>query len=563
MHNRIALLFCSLFLIALAAHSQISISPYSHYGLGDLFGQSGTRSFGMGQVGIGAYDQSSINRLNPASYADLQLTTFDFNGFVTYSKQESNYNTQSLGTSGFHNASLAFSNRKGFGLVVGLAPYSSLGYDVRTRDSILVDTAMEAFSANYTASGGLSQLYFGVGLRFLKRVQAGVNLTYAFGTNQYEWTSVWDNTSISTGYAEKRATMRGFAPQLGLQYGDTIKLKVRVDRLKEIAQTQKELEEQLKAIAAERVALEEEAAKITTWEAGKQAKADELGAQKERLDGTIKSLMANERENAKEIGKLQEHSYRIEKKRKDILQEIRSRKKENTDAVARLNVRVDKIEQRKAALAQEKRDIEAGKREGTESKTKRYLVRLGGTFDPGVSLSGHQVIRYSNSGIFDTLRLDTGVVALPTRLGFGFSIARPNKWMLAADVALQDWTRFSYFNETNNLTQALSAHVGGEWIPDLGSTKFAKKIAYRLGGYYNQTFLTLQNQPIKEIGVTAGVGLPIGYYNPIGQSYSRINLGVSLSRRGTLESNLLEEMTIQFRLGVNLNDIWFIKRPID
>jgi hypothetical protein len=128
---------------------------------------------------------------------------------------------------------------------------------------------------------------------------------------------------------------------------------------------------------------------------------------------------------------------------------------------------------------------------------------------------------------------------------------------------MEDWSKFKYFNETNTLSRAMSVNLGAELIPDLTSTKYHNKIAYRLGGYYQKTFLTLNNQPINELGVTAGVGIPIGYFNPIGQSYSRVNLGVSLSRRGTLESNLLQETTFQLRLGVNLNDVWFIKRRID
>ncbi len=563
MHNRFALLFVSSFLIALAAHSQVTVSPYSHYGLGDLFSAASSRNFGMGQVGLAVYDPASINRLNPASYADLRLTTFDFNGFMTYSKQQSNINTQNVGTSGFHNVSFGFSNRKGFGIVMGLAPYSSLGYDVRTRDSILVDTTTEAFAANYRGSGGLNQLYLGVGVRFLKKVQAGVNLSYAFGTNQYEWATKWDNASILSSYAEKRASIKGFSPQFGLQYGDTIKVNVKVDRLKEIARQQDEIQDQLAGIAKEKIALEKEGTKIAVWEADQQADVDGLGKEVETMQSSIKNLMVNERENSNEIGKLQDHVYRLEKKRKEIVQEMRARRKENTDLIARLGIRVEKAEQRKVMLEKEKTDIAAGKRDNSAIKTQRYMVRIGGTFDPGFGLNGTQVIRYTNSSLVDTLSYDTGAVSLPSKLGFGVSLSKPNKWMVAADITLQDWSKFSFFGQPNTLNKSLGAHIGGEWIPEIGSTKFRNKIAYRLGGYYNQTFLTLDAQPIKEIGVTAGVGLPIGFYNPFGKSYSRINLGLSLSKRGTLEANLLQEMTIQFRLGVNLNDVWFIKRRVD
>jgi hypothetical protein len=349
MHRRIALLLFPFLWMATAAHSQIAISPYSHYGLGDIFSNSSTRSFGMGRVGIGAYDHAGINRLNPASYDDMRLTTFDFNGFVTYSSQKSDVNQQGLSTSGFHNVQLGFSNRKGFGIVAGIAPYSSLGYDVRVRDSILADT-MEAFTARYSADGGLNQLYVGFGVRFLRRVQAGINLAYAFGTNTYTRESDFDDNTITTGTTEKVTTLKGFSPQFGVQYGDTIKIKVEVARTKEIEDQQKALQEERENLEKELAVLKKEGIKIDAWEAEKQPKADELEREKNDLEARIKTLMANERENSKEIGKLQDELYRIDKKRKDLLRDMKAKRKENTDAQARIKLRLEKIAYRMAEL---------------------------------------------------------------------------------------------------------------------------------------------------------------------------------------------------------------------
>lgn len=563
MHNRFALLFISLFLSALAAHSQVAISPYSYYGLGEPFSAANSRNFAMGQVGIGSYDYSTINRLNPASYADMRLTTFDFNGFVTYSSQRSNHGEQALSSSGFQNVGMGFSNRKGFGIVLGLSPYSSVGYDVRVRDSILADTTYEAFTAQYAGSGGLNQLYVGTGVRLAKKFFVGANLNFAFGTSQREYRTDWDNSAIGNGYAEDRASLRGITPNTGLQYGDTLKIKVNVDRTKEIDQLLKDLDDQVAAIDKEKQSLEDEAEKGKAWEAEEQAKADALEAERNTLDGQLKTLMVDERANAKQIGQLQDKMYRLEKKRKDIQREIRARTKANTDARAKLELRRDKIAARKRSLEQEKQEIADGKRPATSEKVHRVMLRVGGTYDPGVSLYGRRLVRYSNSGTFDTLSTDTSTVTLPTKLGFGFSLGQPNKWNVAADITLQDWASFRYFQDSSTLGQSLGLHLGGEWIPEISSSKYARKMAYRLGAYYQKSPLQIGGQDIKEIGVTLGLGLPLGYYNPFGQSYSRINLGVSLSRRGTMEANLLQEMTVQLRVGVNLNDIWFIKRRID
>jgi hypothetical protein len=231
--------------------------------------------------------------------------------------------------------------------------------------------------------------------------------------------------------------------------------------------------------------------------------------------------------------------------------------------LARIKLRQEKIAQRIANLEQEKKDIQDGKKEAKVTKTQRYLVRVGGTFDPGFSLKGEQLYRYNNNGVQDTLFDGEGTVSMPSKLGFGLSIAQGNKWMVGADVSMQDWTNFGFFGEPNTLNNSMNINVGGEWIPEITGSHYARKIAYRFGGFYSATFLTLYGNPINEYGLTAGVGLPIGFYNPIGQSYSRINLGVNVSRRGTLNDNLLQELTFQFRVGVNLNDVWFIKRRVD
>jgi hypothetical protein len=563
MHKRIALLLGIWMLSVAATFAQINLSPYSHYGLGDLYNASSARSYSMGGIGIGMYDATNINRLNPASYADLRLTTFNLNGMAAFSQQSSNINSQKLGTAAFNNVTMAFSDRKGFGLVFGLSPYTSLGYDVVVRDSIMGDTSYLPYTQSYTAGGGLNQLYVGFGFRFLRHFYGGANLAYAFGTNTYSWTTDYDESSINPGFSDKRVSVKGLQPQFGLQYGDTIRVKREIERSKEIDQQLQQLDQEIKALDGEAKAIEQEAKKADRFESGKQGRIQELTQEKDDLDKQIEILMSNERENAKEIGKLQDRAYHLDKQKKDIQRKIKAMRKESVDAAAKLAQRRDRLMKKREALVQEQKDIAEGKKTGNSTKVSSVVVRLGTTFDPGLSLNGTRLLNYSNGVVQDTLYNDEGKIAMPSKLGFGFTFSKPNHWLIGADFSTQDWSKFNFFNETNTLQSAMNLNVGGEWIPEISSNKYGKKIAYRLGGYYNKTFLQLDGQDIKEMGVSFGIGLPIGYYNPIGQSYSRINLGFSLGKRGTLESNLLQEMNVQLRLGVNLNDIWFIKRRID
>ena len=65
--------------------------------------------------------------------------------------------------------------------------------------------------------------------------------------------------------------------------------------------------------------------------------------------------------------------------------------------------------------------------------------------------------------------------------------------------------------------------------------------------------LRVNNEEIKEFGISFGVGLPLG-------GLSNVNVGLEISQRGQKESGLLQETLIGFRVGLSLNDVWFIKR---
>ena len=517
----------------------------------------------MGSVGIGIYDGSTINRINPASYADLRLTTLDINAFGIYTQQKSNLNTQSLGTSGFHNVSFGFSNKKGFGLVAGLAPYSSTGYNVISKHELQVDSVSEPYSVSYKSEGGLNQFYLGVGVRFVHKIFVGANLTYAFGTTTYTTSSVFENTGFNPVTIYSRSNLAGLLPQIGLQYGDTLKINTTVDRAKATQQDIKAVDAALRALDKEKAALEKEQVKAGNWEADQKKKIKAFTDEKLALETAIKRLMSNEDQNKKEIGQLQDKSYRIGKKRKKLERGVKARNREIQDGFSFIAGRRKKLITRRETMEKELLEIASGKREATLQRKKTVLIRVGGVAEPVTNLSGSRILEWDNTFVKDTLFNENGNVSLPMKYGFGFSLARSNRWMFGADFSYQDWSGFKFFDDGSNLNGALSVNVGGEWVPNLVSTHYGDRIAYRLGGSYKSSFLSLDANPIKEYGISFGLGLPIGRFNAVSASFSRVNLGVALSRRGTLNSNLLEETTLQFRLGLNLNDVWFIKRVVD
>src|ERR1700712_1642048 len=58
--------------------AQTENSPYSRYGLGDALPSQNILSRGIGGVSAAYSDILTVNFVNPASYAKLKRTTFDF-----------------------------------------------------------------------------------------------------------------------------------------------------------------------------------------------------------------------------------------------------------------------------------------------------------------------------------------------------------------------------------------------------------------------------------------------------------------------------------------------------
>jgi hypothetical protein len=95
---------------------------------------------------------------------------------------------------------------------------------------------------------------------------------------------------------------------------------------------------------------------------------------------------------------------------------------------------------------------------------------------------------------------------------------------------------------------------GGFYIPEFSSiTSYWKRIVYRVGFRSEGKGYLINNQSIKENGITFGLGLPMA-------GLSNTNITFETGKLGTKNNNLIEENYWAIRLGFSLNDIWFIKR---
>jgi len=169
----------------------------------------------------------------------------------------------------------------------------------------------------------------------------------------------------------------------------------------------------------------------------------------------------------------------------------------------------------------------------------------------------------------NTIETDLGAIGLeetdlvlPSKISIGAGIGEPRKWFVGAETTFLKTSKFSneLFSNGTSYEDAYSFSLGGFYIPQYNSfSSYLKRIVYRAGIRTEETGLNINNESIKEFGISFGVGIPVGDARLL----SNANFGFEIGQRGTKNSNLIQENFINFQLSLSLNDRWFNKRKYD
>lgn len=150
---------------------------------------------------------------------------------------------------------------------------------------------------------------------------------------------------------------------------------------------------------------------------------------------------------------------------------------------------------------------------------------------------------------------------IPSSYQIGFGYGKEKKWFVGAEYASQQMSNFGnrYASSLQvNYENAQRFSVGGQFIPKYNSfSSYWSRVTYRAGLRFENTGLVIENESIRDSGITFGLGLPIGY------SISNINVGFEFGKRGTTRANLVEENYFNLLLSISFNDRWFVKRKYD
>ncbi len=233
--------------LALFSFSHLSAqenSPFSRYGIGDIYPSQSIASRGMGGIAAAYSSEQALNTVNPASYSAMRyvrvfggskgaLVTYDFGLSVDSRSLRSadpsnSYKSTNVIPSyiqlGIPLSPKAYSKGRGAGLVFGLKPYSRINYSVQQNDYYDITHTKQTL---YEGTGGLNQVFIGLGKRW-GNLSIGFNGGYEFGRKSISSKLIFLKDSLNSSNYYKsnsfsKADYWGLFLTPGISY--TMKLK--------------------------------------------------------------------------------------------------------------------------------------------------------------------------------------------------------------------------------------------------------------------------------------------------------------------------------------------------
>lgn len=206
----------------------------------------------------------------------------------------------------------------------------------------------------------------------------------------------------------------------------------------------------------------------------------------------------------------------------------------------------------------------------TLNKTKNFNV--------GVTLANESTIKLSETSVFykgfftDNLNsikktLDpvsvTGTAVTPRNITGAIAYGKRSVWQTSLEYSFnkaQYFTGETLVNNTRGVVYNDYSRIsfGGYYIPKFNSlTNYFQRVVYRYGAKYENTGMEFSGVPLKDLGMSFGVGLPLG------KGLTYLNLGVEAGVRGEVSDALVQEKYLNVRMSMSLGDKWFRKRRID
>jgi len=202
-------------------------TPYSLFGLGVENKTATAGLTGLGNTGIAQANPFEINLFNPASLSGILpksfLYEFGLNG--TFSTLQTSSVSESSSNGNISHIAIAFPIKQGWGMSIGLLPYTKTGYNIDIENAI--EGSADTYITRITGEGGLSKFYLSTGLKVIKNLSFGVDVSFLFGSINQESVAYtgsivtisdknhYGGLKLKTGFQYKLPSIKGLETTIG------------------------------------------------------------------------------------------------------------------------------------------------------------------------------------------------------------------------------------------------------------------------------------------------------------------------------------------------------------
>lgn len=191
--------------------------------------------------------------------------------------------------------------------------------------------------------------------------------------------------------------------------------------------------------------------------------------------------------------------------------------------------------------------------------SKKMNVAFGGTISNKTTLKANYdlLVKDGTTTIEEKEQFKSNFFTMPLIYTTGLAFTYKKKYTWAVDYNYQDWASSHYTGLNYQLVNSSRISTGFEIknFKNYINTRVEKSY-FQLGAFYNNSYLKINNNQIKDYGITAGAGLH-SFKNGLG-----IQAAIEYGERGTINSNLIKEKYTQITLTILYRDFWFKQKRL-
>ncbi|HTS42793.1 MAG TPA: hypothetical protein VMH01_00245 [Puia sp.] len=187
---------------------------------------------------------------------------------------------------------------------------------------------------------------------------------------------------------------------------------------------------------------------------------------------------------------------------------------------------------------------------------KKWNFSVGGTFSNKTTLNSDNSIIILNIDSIQINQTPTNqsTFMLPVSYGVGFALTKNKKYTFLADYKYQDWSALHYsgFNYSLQSSERISVGFEISKIKNVYNASFESSF-FQAGLYYNNSYLNVRGQSIRDFGGTIGMGIN-SRRTPFAYNFS-LQYGV----KGTEINSLIQERYFALTFVFSYREVWYTK----